>query len=133
MYWPRNIKRFTYCLALTAFFVITVFAPLSMMSMGHHEMGMSQCPFMLGEAALCQMNAFDHIASWQTMFTVPSSGLSYFILLLLTLVLLWVSLRHLVDPPDIPQGKFHPSYSSNTDIFPFPVVLFGTVLNPRAP
>ena len=126
-------NKLPYTLIILAFLAVSVFAPLSMMSMEHHEMGMSDCPFMIGETAICQMNVFDHIASWQVMFTVLPVEFSYFVLLLLALVLSWVWLRHLFDPPDTSQRQSHFSYFRDTHAPSFGLLFLGSVISPRAP
>jgi hypothetical protein len=128
-------KTLLYGILITAFLYVSVFALPAMATMEHHEMGgaMSNCPFMVGETALCQMNIFDHIASWQAMFIALPAELSTVLLLLLSLVLACVWLRHLFDPPDTSQLKSLFSYSRETHAPSFRAVLLGSVISPRAP
>jgi len=132
----RNLLKnnLLYGAIILAFLAVGTFSPLSMAGMEHHEMGgTSNCPFMIGETAICQMNVFDHIASWQAMFTALPAELSTIILLLLALVLSWVWLRHLFDPPDTSQLQSHFSYSRDTHALSFALLLLGSVISPRAP
>lgn len=135
MRWFIHIKKLTFLLALTAFLSVSIFGMFAMVGMEHHQemSGMSNCPFMIGETALCSMTPFDHIASWQAMFTALPVELSTIILLLLALVLSWVWLRHLFDPPDISQQQSDLSYSSDTHAPSFATLLLGSVISPRAP
>lgn len=130
-----KVKSLFYGTILLAFLTVSVFALPAMATMGHHEMGgvVSNCPFMVGETALCGMNVLDHIASWQAMFTSLPAQLSTIVLLLLALVLSWVWLRHLFDPPDTSQLQHHFSYSRETHAPSFASLLLGSVISPRAP
>lgn len=131
----HKTKSLFYGVVILAFLYVSVFALPMMATMEHHEMGgsMSNCPFMVGETALCEMNIFDHIASWQAMFTALPAELSIVLLLLLSLVLTWVSLRHLFDPPDTSQLQSYFSYSRETHAPSFTKLLLGSVISPRAP
>lgn len=136
MRWSIHLKKLIFSLALIAFLGVSVFGMFAMVGMEHHqEMGgaMSNCPFMIGETALCNMTPFDHIASWQAMFIALPAELSTIVLLLLALVLSWVWLRHLFDPPDTSQLQSHFSYSSDTHAPSFATLLLGSVISPRAP
>ncbi len=67
----------------------------SSMSMGEDgNMTMSNCPFMSGQAAVCNMNPLEHIAAWQGMFmSIPQQAGSNLIVLLLTAIalsFLWI-------------------------------------------
>ncbi len=119
-----------------AFLSVSVFSPLGMMAMEHHHDmggGMSNCPFMVGEVAICQMNALDHISSWQAMFTTLPVQVSVLLLLLLALVLSWVWLRHLFDPPDTSQEHSRLSFSNGSYAPSFATLLLGSAISPRAP
>lgn len=129
-----NVKRILYGITASAFLYVSVFTLPSMAMRYHHDgMSMSNCPFMVGEVTLCEMNVLDHIASWQAMFTALPAGLSTILLLLLSLVLAWVWLRHLFDPPDTSQTQPYLSYVRETHASSFNVLLLGSVISPRAP
>jgi len=59
------------------FFVLSAAALFLAGSLGFSHFGMEMevgremlnCPFMLGQAAICTMNPLEHIAVWQNMFT----------------------------------------------------------------
>lgn len=135
MHVSAKVKSLLYSTVLLAFLTVSIFALPMMATMGHHEMGgtMSNCPFMVGETALCAMNVLDHIASWQAMFTALPTELSTILLLLLSLVLTWVWLRHLFDPPDTSQQQSPFSYSRETYALSFSQLLLGSAISPRAP
>lgn len=70
----------------------------SSMAMGPDgNMTMSNCPFMSGQAVVCNMNPLEHIAAWQSMFTtIPQQDTVAIILMLLAalaMTLLWTHLR----------------------------------------
>ncbi len=70
--------------AITLFAVIAVFGlGISMNTIDSHG-SMSNCPFMNGVASICQMNLWEHIAQWQSLFSpaVPVMFLLFSILVL---------------------------------------------------
>ena len=86
-------------LGFVAFLLLGFFGPFhANMAMGEDgNMTMSNCPFMSGQAVVCNMDPLEHIAAWQNMFTsIPQQGGLFLILMLLAslaLVLLWTHLR----------------------------------------
>ncbi len=86
-------------LGLAAFLLVGFFGfSHSSMAMGEDgNMTMSNCPFMSGQAVVCNMDPLEHIAAWQSMFTsIPSQTGSTLILMLLAalaLAFLWTHLR----------------------------------------
>jgi len=60
-------------------------------------MGMTNCPLMFGQAALCKMNLLEHIAGWKSMFTgmVQYDGVALLFSVLIALIFLhiWNKLR----------------------------------------
>ena len=127
-------KKFLRFLIILVFGAIIVFAPLLIVGMGQHEMGdTSNCPFMIGEMALCQMNALDHLASWRAVFVVLPVEFSSFVLLLLILGWSWAKLRNLFAPPNTPQQKPSFLYPNNNHPLSFATLLLGSVISPRAP
>jgi len=93
----------------------------------------SNCPFMLGETAFCEMNVLNHIASWQTMFTSLPAKLSVFVLVLLVLAVSRVWLRHLFDPHNASEKQTRFSYSSDRHAPSFKSLFLDSVIRPRAP
>ena len=89
-------------LGLVAFLMIGFFGfSHSSMAMGEDgNMTMSNCPFMSGQAAVCNMDPLEHIAAWQSMFTsIPSQTGSTLILMLLAALALAFLWTHLWRPP----------------------------------
>lgn len=127
-------KQLLSVLLILAFVLVAVFAPLAMVGMGHHGMGsMGDCPFMPGEAVLCEMNIFAHLNSWQALFaTIVPDLLTFGALFFSTLIAL-ILFRHLFDPPVI--SKQHPTSLYSRDSYAyFLVSLFlGSSISPRAP
>ncbi|MBY0473326.1 hypothetical protein K2Q00_03565 [Patescibacteria group bacterium] len=83
---------------LATFLFLGVFGmPHSMIMGPDGNMTMSNCPFMSGQAAVCNMNPLEHIAAWQSMFTstFQQNGSTLILLLLaaLALALVWTRLR----------------------------------------
>ncbi len=83
----KALKTSIGILILTAYLMVGGFMMIG--SMQHHEM--SGCPFMPGEQAICQMDAFAHISAWQSMFasTVPTTFI--IALLAVAILLAWQS------------------------------------------
>ncbi len=127
----KILQSFSYGLLAISFLYVSVFA-LPMMAMNHHDgMAMGNCPFMVGEVALCEMNVLDHIASWQAMLTtLPPVETVLF--LLLALLLSHVVFRFLYDPPDTSPPR---RISLRVEPFSlsFRTLLLGTTISPRAP
>ena len=99
-------------LGLIAFLLIGFFGmPHSNMVMGPDgNMTMSNCPFMSGQAVVCNMNPLEHIAAWQSMFTstLQQNGSTLILLLLaaLALALVWTRLRWPTPPKAIESVSF---------------------------
>lgn len=131
---PRA-KHFIFATLLIAYLAVGVFGLLGMATMGHHEMGgvVSNCPFMVGEMALCEMNIFDHIAGWQAMFTTLPPETSTLVLLALSLLLISGLLRYLYDPPDTSQRQSVFRYTRPVHSQSFTSLLLGSAISPRAP
>ena len=79
-------------------FVLISFISVSVLSigMGMEEGEMSSCPFIAGHAAMCQMNAVEHIAQWQKTFLALRIQEN---LLALIIVLLAVVVIPFAKPP----------------------------------
>ena len=91
-----KIKQTFLTATLLVLFFVAPTISLVMMS-GYHQDGMpmSNCPFAVGEVALCGMNTFDHIASWQAMFTTLPPETFTLVLLALAILLVSGLLRYL--------------------------------------
>ncbi|OHA84308.1 MAG: hypothetical protein A2937_02110 [Candidatus Yonathbacteria bacterium RIFCSPLOWO2_01_FULL_47_33b] len=134
MNFRRNIN---YILSLTiavAFLSISVFGVFGMMNMDHRGVdSMSTCPFMIGETALCTMNVFDHVASWQAMTASLPVGLLTLVFLIASLVMTGTWLRYLFGPPNTQQARILFPRSHKTHIPSFALLFLAGALNPRAP
>lgn len=98
-------------LGLIAFLLVGFFGlSHSSMAMGEDgNMTMSNCPFMSGQAVVCNMNPLEHIAAWQNMFTsIPQQDVATLLLLLLAslaLVFIWTGQKRssVTDSLQTPQ------------------------------
>jgi|SRR3989344_2289197 len=91
-------KKIAFILALAFSFSFSV----GMMTMHTDDKGnMSDCPFM-GVDAICQMGIFEHIGTFQSMFTgIPGKSILITIILALVLVSLPVIQRSGIPPDNI--------------------------------
>ena len=81
------IQKALVILGVITFLSIGVFGLAGSGMVMNTEGHMSNCPFM-GVTALCTMNAFEHIAAWQSMFAALPSQIASTLFALLTLFLL---------------------------------------------
>ena len=89
-------------LGLVAFLLLGFFGLFhSSMAMGENgNMTIWNCPFMSGQAVVCNMDPLEHIAAWQSMFTsIPSQTGSTLISMLLAALALAFLWTHLWRPP----------------------------------
>lgn len=97
-----------YVLSLAVFVFLSVsFLGLSHANMPMGEDGnmtMSNCPFMSGQAVVCNMDPLEHIAAWQNMFTsIPQQDIATLLLILLAslaLVFIWTRQRRRIPITD---------------------------------
>lgn len=112
---------------LTAVFAVGGVGILAMMSDYHHVSG---CPFMPGEQAICQMDAFDHIAAWQKTFTTVLPSIISLIFLAAVAVFFW----KYYDPPDLLTRQQFPKHRYRPLGVSVVAELFESgILSPRAP
>ena len=92
---------------------------------GH--MSHTDCPFMIGEQAICQMDVLDHLTAWQSMFNVLVPTL----LILFSVVFVLTFLK-IFSPPDTGQIRYvqRPKFVYRSL---FKQLFIGSVLSPRAP
>ena len=111
--WFSITGRVLLILGLLAFLSLGLFGMShSTMNMGPDgSMTMSNCPFMSGQAVVCNMNPLEHIAAWQSMFvtTLQQNGSDLLALLLAALALAFVWTR-LLWPKLEPEPA--PAFSS---------------------
>ena len=96
------------------------------MTMGEDGISMSNCPFMSGQAVVCNMNPLEHIAAWQSMFVgVLSQNMATFFALLLAAlasILLWGRWRAPDTRPNtnfqyFPRQEYIPLATSLQELF----------------
>ena len=125
----RKHRHIIAALALVTFFFVGGLGMFAISGMDHHHM--TGCPFMPGEQAICQMDAFDHITAWQNAFTavVPS-----FVVLLLVALVLYISFRWLDHPPNA-TNKIHLRVGNIRIKIPnlYQELFSNGILNPKIP
>ncbi len=103
----KNVADVFLVLGLMAFLFLGIFGMShSTMGMGPDgSMAMTNCPFMTGQAVVCNMNPLEHIAAWQSMFTstLAQNGSMFILLFLAALALVWT--RSLWPPPEKALGS----------------------------
>jgi hypothetical protein len=98
-------------------------------TMDHHEM--SGCPFMPGEQAICQMDAFDHISAWQSTFAAVLPTVLILVIIAAAIILTW---RHWYPPPDsIPILTFYQRRAETTIVSLYQELFSSGILNPKIP
>lgn len=107
--WFSTTGKVLLILGLVAFSSLGFFGMShSTMNMGPDgSMTMSNCPFMSGQAVVCNMSPLEHIAAWQSMFatTLQQNGSDLLALFLaaLALALVWTRLlRPKLEPEPAP-------------------------------
>ncbi len=129
-----KINQLLFYILIFAYFAVGVFGLFGMATLVHHnEMAMVGCPFMVGETAICEMNVFDHIASWQEMSNAIFPQVSVLALLLLGVLLVFRLTRYFYDAQDTSQLKSHFSYFTPAYSQSLTSLLFGSAISPRAP
>ena len=106
---PSKMMPLLTRVALLVFVIASTFGMWHVSGIGMSENGeMGGCPLMVGMATLCNMNAGEHFAAWQRLFTaIPSTAGS----LLASLFIIWIFfstrsrriLRSLYDPAHLSQ------------------------------
>lgn len=136
--WFSTTGKVVITLGLGAFLFLSVFGMShSTMNMGPDgSMTMSNCPFMSGQAVVCNMNPLEHIAAWQSMFatTLQQNGTDLLALFLAALALALVWTRQLWGRP---KRNLQPTFSvtqRSKETLPLPLLqeLFSNgILNPK--
>lgn len=63
------MKRVLISFALLGYISLALFGVFAMGQVHHHAMGTGDnCPFLLGEQAICTMSLTDHVSAWQSLF-----------------------------------------------------------------
>lgn len=134
---PTKAQKALMILGLITFLSLGFFGiSHSSMAMGEDgNMTMSNCPFMSGQAVVCNMDPLEHIAAWQSMFTgIPSQTGSTLILLLLAalaLAFLWAHLwRPSIDRTYVPF-RFFVQRDYIPPVSPLQELFSSGILNPK--
>lgn len=125
----KSIKPFIATFVLIAYLALGSFLMMGMMD--HHHMMAGGCPFMPGEQAMCQMDAFDHISAWQSAFVSVVPTILILSILAAVVVFAW---RHWYPPPDLILASVAYRARARTTIVPLYQQLFSRgILNPKIP
>lgn len=132
------VGKMVLILGLAAFLSLGVFCMShSTMNMGPDgSMTMSNCPFMSGQAVVCNMNPLEHIAAWQSMFvtTLQQNGSDLLALFFAALALMLIGAR-LLRPKLQPETALAFSIIRSREVsLPLPLFqeLFSNgILNPK--
>lgn len=124
-----RIKPIIAIFVLVAYLALGSFLMMGMMD--HHHMAMGGCPFMPGEHAICQMDAFDHISAWQSAFVSVVPTILILSMLAAVVVLAW---RHWYPPPNLVLASVAYRERARITIVPLYQQLFSRgILNPKIP
>jgi len=135
--WLSIAGKMVLVLGLAAFLFFGIFGVShSTMNMGPDgNMTMSNCPFMSGQAVVCNMNPLEHISAWQSMFVTilqqNSSDLLVLLLAALALTLVWT---RLLRPKFEPEPQLAFAIACREHYLPPPLLqeLFSSgILNPK--
>ncbi|MEO5646678.1 MAG: hypothetical protein ABIO57_00390 [Candidatus Paceibacterota bacterium] len=84
-------------LLLIGYLFLSVFSIFHMAHMNERGMPMSNCPYMIGEHSLCQMNTSGHLTMWQHQFT---TAVFPTVIALLSLAVVAITFQRYFSPPD---------------------------------
>ncbi len=116
----------TFAILFTALLLGIVFG-IPQIGMSMDMEGHMDCPFMVGEQVLCEMNVLDHMSVVESMFNVLAPTL-----LLLLAVAFIATVFRIVSPPDhVPVRYLQRNRFSYRSLFK--ELFIGNVLSPRAP
>lgn len=105
-FFTNKAKYLLLGILLVVFLWVGGFGILSAVQMSHgeHQAG---CTVTLGEHVICAMNPFEYLSVWQSIFTVPLTLISSFLLLLIALGLaLFARIKKVIlDPPEITDSQ----------------------------
>ena len=122
----KALKQTFVGFSLAGYVFLAVFGLLAMGSMHQHSMSsMNDCPFMIGQQALCTMDFAGHITAWQALSNAPTIEL-----LTLFIPLVFVVLFFYLHPPNPARSRLYlrPLRENYT------TALFSQgILHPRAP
>jgi hypothetical protein len=104
---------------------------LLMAGLMDHRQADGGCPFMPGEQAACQMDAFDHMSAWQSAFAAAVPAVFALSLLAAAAIL---ALRRWHPPPDAALMRALCRRREEAGVVPLYQELFSSgILNPKAP
>ncbi|RJQ34095.1 hypothetical protein C4568_03055 [Candidatus Parcubacteria bacterium] len=127
-----NRSRVFVTVAIVAFLMVGVFGIFHGMDMSSSEQ-MSNCPFIMGIAAICNMSPFEHIAAWQNMFASIPQQTTVLTLLLLALSFAFSRLLLFAFPRDGDQEPQRLLYADREPkaIDPLRLALARGIIHPK--
>lgn len=105
-FFTNKAKYLLLGILLVAYVWVGGFGILSAVQMSHgeHQAG---CTITLGEHVICEMNPFEYLSVWQSMFSVPLTLIASYLLLLIALglALHTYTKKDILDPPKISNSQ----------------------------
>lgn len=111
---------------IASYLFLAVFGLVAMDHIHHHQTMTNNCPFMMGEKAICSMSLTNHIELWKSLVTTLS-----FQIFVLVIMLLFVFFNlYYFNPPDLFLRKRSTTIYRESLI----TILFSKgILNPKSP
>lgn len=122
----KALRHILVSFSLTGYVFLAVFGLLAMSYVHHHTMaGVDNCPYMIGEQALCTMDFTAHIGMWQSLTSATTTTL-----LVVILPLLFIFFSLFLHPPNLARSRLYTRPLRENYI----TALFSQgILHPKAP
>ena len=99
----KALRQILVSFGLVGYIFLAVFGLLAMSYVHHHSMaGVVNCPYMIGEQALCTMDFTEHIGMWQNLTNVTQVTL--LVVTLPTIIIFFLLFLH---PPDLARSRLY--------------------------
>lgn len=109
-----------------AYLYLGVFSLFAMS--GHHNMPMTDCPYMAGQHSVCAMDTFEHITAWKSLnLTIPS----FIYILALLAVLISSKILFYISPPLLQQSLFYKKIKLEPIVSKLELAFARGILNPK--
>ena len=99
----KALRQILVSLSLAGYVFFAVFGLLAMRYVHHHSMaGVDNCPYMIGEQALCTMDFTAHIGMWQSLTNATKNTL-----LVVVVPLLFIFFFLFLHPPNLARSRLY--------------------------
>ncbi len=99
----KALRQIVVSFSLAGYVFLAVFGLLAMSYAHHHSMaGVDNCPYMIGEQALCTMDFTAHIDMWQSLTNAPMTTV-----LVVIVPLLFIFFSLLLHPPNLARSRLY--------------------------